>query len=168
MGDPARAAVLEAIAVAVAAAGADLEDVIVTRAGRRELVRVVVDRDGGIDLDAVAEISRTVGEALDDPAHANAFHGAYVLEVTSPGVDRPLVEPRHWRRSVGRLVQVGRADGSSVTGRVTAAGEATASLDVDGVPVEIAYADVERAVVQVEFTRDAAESAADDAEGDGA
>lgn len=163
----ARAAALEAIAAAVAAAGADLEDVTVSRAGRRELVRVVVDRDGGIDLDAVAEISRVVGEALDDPSVDGAFAGAYVLEVTSPGVDRPLAHPRHWRRSTGRLVRVSLADGSAVTGRVASAGESSAVLDVDGAAREVAYGEVERAVVQVEFNRADADADAD-AEGNGA
>ena len=65
-------------------------------------MRVVVDRDGGIDLDAVAEVSRAVGAALD--ADPDAMPGTYVLEVTTPGVDRPLTQPRHWRRAKGRLV----------------------------------------------------------------
>jgi len=98
---------LEVLAPVVSATGHDLEDVNVTSAGRRSLVRVVVDADGGVDLDAVAEVSRVVSEALDaDAPGGPAFAGPYVLEVTSPGVDRPLTEPRHWRRAVGRLVQV--------------------------------------------------------------
>nr|MDT0666278.1 ribosome maturation factor RimP [Micromonospora sp. DSM 115978] len=73
-----------------------------TKAGARSVVRVVVDRDGGIDLDAVAEASRLVSAVLDEGR--GPLPGAYVLEVTSPGVDRPLTRPRHWQRAVGRLV----------------------------------------------------------------
>src|SRR3954465_3991900 len=88
----------------VAGAGYDLEDVHVTAAGRRSVVRVVVDRDGGLDLDAVAEVSRVVSGVLDETDGTG--EAPYTLEVTSPGVDRPLTEPRHWRRAAGRLVRV--------------------------------------------------------------
>ena len=97
--------------------GLDLEDVVVTPAGRRRLLRVVVDRDGGLSLDAVAAVSTAVSAALDD---SDAMGGApYVLEVTSPGIDRPLTEPRHWRRNRTRLVTVTTAEGTSLTGRPT-------------------------------------------------
>ncbi len=100
---PARADLLDLLAPVVAAAGYDLEDVTVTAAGRRSLVRVIVDADEGVDLDGVADVSRAVSNALDD---GDAFAGPFVLEVSSPGVDRPLTEPRHWRRARGRLVTV--------------------------------------------------------------
>ena len=105
--------VLALLAPVVSSAGYDLEDLGVTAAGRRSVVRVVVDRDGGIDLDDVADVSRTVSDALDalDEAEPDALGATYVLEVTSPGVDRPLTEPRHWRRNVGRLVTATLADG---------------------------------------------------------
>ena len=70
--------------------GVDVEAVEVSKAGRRHVVRVVVDRDGGVDLDLVAEVSRRAGELLDAPPLADALPGPFVLEVTSPGVDRPL------------------------------------------------------------------------------
>lgn len=128
----------------VSAAGFDLEDVAVTSAGRRQVVRVVVDRDGGVDLDAVADVSRVVSEALDgDTATGDA---AYTLEVTSPGVDRPLTQPRHWRRAVGRLVSVG-----GVTGRVVAADDDAVTLEVDGTEQVKAYDDLGAGRVQVEF-----------------
>ena len=110
----AREHLMEVLAPVVSATGHDLEDLTVTAAGRRSLVRVVVDADGGIDLDAVADISRAISDALDaeagDAPGGAAFAGPYVLEVTSPGVDRPLTEQRHWRRAVGRLVEVGVGD----------------------------------------------------------
>ena len=86
----------------VRAAGMDLESVRVSPAGRRRLLRLVVDADGGVGLDAIAEVSREVSARLD----ASGVMGEvpYTLEVSSPGVDRPLTEPRHWRRAQGRLV----------------------------------------------------------------
>ena len=143
----------------IAAAGYDLEDVAVSSAGRRSVVRVIVDADGGIDLDAVAAVSRIVSETLDaDPAADQALRGAHVLEVSSPGVDRPLTEPRHWRRAVGRLVSVEVA-GAPVTGRVSAADESGVRLDVDGTVHSHPWDRLGPGRVQVEFNR------ADDADG---
>jgi ribosome maturation factor RimP len=130
----------------VTAAGYDLEDVTVTAAGRRSVVRVVVDRDGGVDLDAVAEVSRAVSDALD--AAESLGSSAYVLEVTSPGVDRPLTLPRHWRRNVGRLVRAGER-----TGRVIAADDSGVTLDVAGEQQVVEYAELGAGQVQVEFSR---------------
>lgn len=147
---------LEVLAPVVADTGYDLEDVTVTSAGRRSLVRVIVDADGGVDLDAIADVSRVVSDAMDaDAPGGPAFAGPYVLEVTSPGVDRPLTEPRHWRRAVGRLVQVrvGGSDGETVTGRVQAAEGSGVVLDVDGTAREIAWHELGAAKVQIEFNR---------------
>jgi ribosome maturation factor RimP len=149
----ARDRLLDVLTPVVAATGHDLEDVTVTSAGRRSLVRVIVDSDGGVDLDAVADVSRAVSEALDDDTDGGAaFAGPYVLEVSSPGVDRPLTEPRHWRRAVGRLVQVPVAE-QAITGRVTDTDDVGVTLDVDGAAREIAWADLGRGRVQVEFNR---------------
>jgi len=131
----------------VSAAGFDLEDVSVTAAGRRNVVRVVVDRDGGLDLDAVAEISRAVSEALD--ASEVTGETPYTLEVTSPGVDRPLTEPRHWRRATGRLVTAA----GGVTGRVLDADDDRVRLDVGGGETrELTYDELGAGKVQVEFS----------------
>jgi ribosome maturation factor RimP len=152
----AREHLLDLLGPLVTEAGYDLEDVTVTSAGRRSLVRVVVDADGGIDLDAVATVSRIVSDALDadaeDPHSPRALAGAYVLEVSSPGVDRPLTEPRHWRRAVGRLVTSQKA-GTTITGRVTAVDDAGVAFDVDGAIRTIGWDDVGRGKVQVEFNR---------------
>ncbi|MEV7012838.1 ribosome maturation factor RimP [Streptosporangium sp. NPDC051022] len=143
----------------VGAEGLDLEDVTVTPAGKRRLLRVVVDRDGGVSLDDVAEVSLAVSAALD----AGDAMGAapYVLEVSSPGVDRPLTEPRHWRRAVKRLVKADLRDGTQVEGRIVATDETGVELDVAGAPRRIEYEDLTRGRVQVEFRR------LDDAEDDG-
>jgi ribosome maturation factor RimP len=146
----------------LAALGVDVEAVEVQKAGRRHVVRIVVDRDGGVDLDLVAAVSRRASELLDEPPLADHLPGPFVLEVTSPGVDRPLTEPRHWRRALSRLVDVTLADGSTVTGRVTAVpDDSTAVVTSDGADVEIDLADVRRAVVQVEFNRGSADEAVD-------
>jgi ribosome maturation factor RimP len=130
----------------VVAAGYDLEDVVVTSAGRRSVVRVVVDRDGGIDLDAVAEVSRAVSDALDA---ADAFgESAYTLEVTSPGVDRPLTEPRHWRRNIGRLVET-----QSFKGRILEVTDAGVAVEVDGTRRDVSHDELGPGKVIVEFSR---------------
>src|SRR3954468_13817528 len=124
--DPATARLTGWIAPVVDGVGYDLEELVVTPAGRRTVVRVVVDRDEGVTLDDIADVSRAVSEVLD--ANDDGMGRPYVLEVTSPGVDRPLTEHRHWRRNVGRLVTAA-GGGDEVTGRVT---------DVDGAGVVLA------------------------------
>lgn len=133
----------------VGAAGYDLEDVRVVPAGRRRMLRVVVDRDEGVSLDDAAELSRSVSAALDE---ADAMGAApYVLEVTSPGVDRPLAVPRHWRRAAGRLVRVSLRDGDELTGRVEQADEIGVDLVVGEQSRRLAYDEIARGHVQVEF-----------------
>lgn len=140
--------------------GHDLEDVTVSPAGRRSVVRVVVDRDGGVPLDDVAEVSRVVSDALDelDAAEPGLLGTSYVLEVSSPGVDRPLTAPRHWRRSTGRLVRAVLREGGETTGRVLRADDGedgSVVLDVEGAERVLPYGELARGVVQVEFTRTA-------------
>ena len=153
--------------------GLIIEDVAVTPAGKRRLVRIWLDRDlSGLDpaddsspvaplsLDEVAEATRAISIALD--ASDATGDAPYVLEVGSPGVDRPLVEPRHFRRNVTRLVEIrrrGDAEADPIVGRLVAAGPAEATLLVAATnkepetAVRIPYADVARAQVQVEFAR---------------
>jgi len=135
--------------------GLDLDAVEVVPAGKRRLLRIVVDGDGpdgtGPLLDDIATATRAVSVALDESDVVGS--AAYTLEVSSRGVSRPLELPRHWRRNVGRLVTVRSTEGEPVTGRVTAAGEESASLDVAGTSREIAYATVTKALVQVELNR---------------
>jgi ribosome maturation factor RimP len=131
--------------------GLDLEAVEVTPAGRRRVLKVAVDKDGGVTLDDVAEATKELSGLLDDSDVMG--EQPYTLEVTSPGVDRPLTLPRHWRRNLGRLVKVTMIDGGTVTGRVERQDDETVTLDVDGTPRAVAYADVAKAFVQVEFNR---------------
>ena len=136
----------------VAAAGMDLESVRVSAAGRRRLLRVVVDSDRGVSLDDAAAVSRELSAALDSVAVMGDF--PYTLEVSSPGVDRPLTDPRHWRRAVGRLVQVTVTDSGVVTGRIVSAGSDEVVLDVEGDPKtrrRFPYAVLGAGKIQVEF-----------------
>ena len=136
----------------IAAAGLDLESVRVSRAGRRRLLRVVVDSDRGVSLDDAAAISRQLSAELDAVAVMGDF--PYTLEVSSPGVDRPLTDPRHWRRAVGRLVQVAVTDAGasgSISGRVLAADSDGVTLDVEGTRRRFGYPVLGAGAVQVEF-----------------
>ncbi len=131
--------------------GLDVEDLAMSNAGRRRLLRVAVDKDGGVTLDDVADATRAFSRALDDADVMG--EQTYILEVTSPGLDRPLTSPRHWRRNLGRLVKVTSTEGATTLGRVIDCDESHANLDVDGVRRTLAYADVAQARVQVEFNR---------------
>jgi ribosome maturation factor RimP len=131
--------------------GLDLEAVELTPAGKKRVLRVAVDKDGGVTLDDIADATRRVSAELDDQDLMGDH--AYTLEVTSRGVDRPLVEPRHWRRNRDRLVRVQLRDGSQVTGRVRDTDDTGATLEVSGTRARVAYADVDKALVQVEFNR---------------
>lgn len=150
--------VREAVEPAVTAAGLVLEDVAVKPAGRRTVVRVVVDLDddavGSLDLDTVGEVSRDVSAALDA---ADPVKGEYVLEVSTPGTDRPLTELRHFRRARTRLVRLTLRDGRTLTGRLAEADADGYVLDPapDGVAARTTVdpADVARGQVEVELNR---------------
>ncbi len=146
----ARARLREVVEPVVVKAGYDLEELSLTRAGRRFVVRVMIDADGGIGLDDVAVVSREISEALDaaDEHGGELLAGEYQLEVGSPGVDRPLTEPRHWRRNIGRLVAV-----SGLTGRVLRTDEHGVKLDVAGAERELAWTELGPGRVQIEFKR---------------
>jgi len=135
----------------VEAQGLDLEDVVVTQAGKRRQLRVVVDKDGGISLDTVAAVSTAVAAQLDD---SDAMGGSpYVLEVTSPGVDRPLTAPRHWRRNRTRLVKVATAEATALEGRLVEVDDDGIGVESDGVVTRLAWDRVASGRVQVEFNR---------------
>ncbi len=134
--------------------GVDVEDVEVQKAGRRHVVRIVVDRDGGVDLDLVASVSQRASELLDSGPLAEEVPGPFVLEVTSPGIDRPLTEARHWRRARRRLVHVVLTDGTSLDGRIVdVPSEDEVVVATDDGTRTLARTDVGSAVVQVEFNR---------------
>nr|WP_036509578.1 ribosome maturation factor RimP [Nocardioides sp. URHA0020] len=133
------------------ALGLDIEAVDITPAGKRRILRIAVDKDGGVNLDEVAEATREVNRVLDESDVMG--EQPYTLEVTSRGVDRPLTLPRHWRRNATRLVKVTLSDDESVTGRILEAGDDAVTLEISGERREIAYDEVTKALVQVEFNR---------------
>lgn len=145
----------------VSAAGFDLEALTVQTAGRRRVVKVIVDSDEGVDLDRAAQLSRAISADLDTD-DAVLGSSAYVLEVTSPGVGRPLTEPRHFRRSRRRLLVVTTTDGRSVTGHLIRVVEPGAGDEVpSGITllvgpradeVLLGWDEVARAKVEVEFS----------------
>ena len=131
--------------------GLDVEAVEVTPAGKRRVLRVAVDKDGGVTLDDVADATREVDRVLEESDVMGEL--AYTLEVTSRGVDRPLTLPRHWRRNEDRLVKVVLVEGDEVTGRILATAPDSVTLDVEGSTREVPYADIAKALVQIEFNR---------------
>ncbi|WP_329380854.1 ribosome maturation factor RimP [Streptomyces sp. NBC_01716] len=141
----------------VSAKGLDLEEIELTRAGRRRVLRIVVDSDDGVDLDACAELSRTISTTLDETDAMG--EDEYQLEVTSPGADRPLTERRHYERAVGRLAKIQLHEGDEFVARVLAVDEAGVDLEVPGVKGRkptarrVEFASIAKARVELEFNR---------------
>lgn len=142
-------------------AGLVLEDVTVTPAGRRRVVRVIVDlpeeAGGGVPMDAVAQVSHDLSAGLDSSDVMGEV--PYVLEVSSPGIDRPLTERRHWLRARGRLVRTQLSAGGETTGRLSVVDDAGIGL-ADG--TRIGWADLVKGRIEVEFGRPAADDLLDD------
>ncbi|NMM85268.1 ribosome maturation factor RimP [Rhodococcus sp. SRB_17] len=151
---PSKDRVIELVSELVQAQGYDVEDVVVTQAGKHSAVRIMVDSDSGIELDAAADISRLVSELFDSLEEVGET--PYTLEVTSPGIDRPLTLGRHWRRARGRKARIDLAD-ETVVGRIGLLGDDSVAVVLNSrgrfTVREIPLADVQKAVVQVEFSK---------------
>ena len=147
--------ITELIEPAVTEAGFFLEEVQNTSAGSHRIVTCIVDGKTPLNLDQVTVVSRLISDLLDS---ANFMDETpFTLEVTSPGVDRPLTLPRHWNKNLTRLVKVTLQDGTVTTGRLTEFNEATAIL-VENIKGRIKthqvnFSDIKRAVVEIEFNR---------------
>ncbi|MET7370521.1 ribosome maturation factor RimP [Streptomyces sp. NPDC005566] len=141
----------------VSAEDLDLEEIEVSRAGRRRVLRVIVDSEDGVELDACAELSRAISEKLDETDAMG--EGEYVLEVSSPGADRPLTEHRHYVRAIGRLAKLSLNDGDELVARILAVDDEGLDLEVPGVkgrkPTSrrIAFDEIAKARVEIEFNR---------------
>ncbi|MBE7163462.1 MAG: ribosome maturation factor RimP [Williamsia herbipolensis] len=150
-----RTRVRELVGEFVTDRGLDLEDVIVSTSAGTDEIRVIVDSDAGTDLDLLGELTRDISDALD--THDDLSDAPYTLEVTSPGVGRPLTLPRHWRRARGRKVAIRGVDGASIVGRIGAVDGETVEIVVNHrgrIAVESVRLDaVDRAVVEVDFSR---------------
>ena len=147
--------ITELVQPAVASAGFFLEDVHVLSPGSHRIITCIVDGQTPLNLDQVTSVSRNISELLDTADFMGET--AFTLEVTSPGVDRPLTLPRHWQKNLKRLVKVVNLDGSVVSGRISAVEESHVILieDIKGKSKEhtVAFADVKRATVEIEFNR---------------
>lgn len=132
--------------------GLDLESVDLSKAGKRSVLRVAVDKDGGVSMDDIAEATKAVSDVLDDSDLMGS--NSFTLEVSSPGVDRPLTLPRHWRRNATRLVKITLVEGDPIEGRITAADDDAVTLEVADVEVRVAYDDIAKAKIQIEFKRE--------------
>ena len=138
----------ELLAPAIKSLGFILEEVKVTPAGKRRIVAVIIDgEERNPNLDEVTVASRRVSEILDNYSQLGDL--PFTLEVTTPGVDRPLTLPRHWRKNIGRLVKVTPLDGDVFTSRIKGASETSVSLE----DREILYTEVKRAQIEIEFNR---------------
>ncbi|MFI9061170.1 ribosome maturation factor RimP [Streptomyces sp. NPDC053429] len=141
----------------VAAKGLDLEEIELSKAGKRRMLRVIVDSDEGVELDACAELSREVSDLLDESDVMG--EDEYVLEVSSPGADRPLTEHRHYVRATGRLVKFQLAEGGELVARILDVDDEGLDLEVPGVKGRkatarrIAFTDIAKARVEIEFNR---------------
>lgn len=141
----------------VAAKGLDLEEIEMSKAGKRRMLRIIVDSDEGVELDACAELSREVSDLLDETEAMG--EDEYVLEVSSPGADRPLTEHRHYIRATGRLVRFQTADGGELIARILDVDDEGMDLEVPGVKGRkatarrIAFTDIAKARVEIEFNR---------------
>jgi ribosome maturation factor RimP len=133
------------ITPALTALGFYLEDLNITSAGKRSLLTVIVDADRHLSLDEVTVATKAISEIVENiPALGST---PFTLEVTSPGIDRPLTKPRHWRKNINRLVKIVLLDGSQITGRIKQAGESAATIDES----VINYLDIKRANLEIEF-----------------
>jgi ribosome maturation factor RimP len=152
-GLPSQAQVIELLSGEFARAGFEIDDVVIDTRARPPRITVVADGDTALDLDTIAALSRSASALLDD---LDGVADRYVLEVSSPGVERPLTSEKHFRRARGRKVELALSDGSQLTGRVGETRDDTIGLVVragrDWAVQEIPLAEVVKAVVQVEFS----------------
>jgi ribosome maturation factor RimP len=134
-----------AITPTIESTGAYLEEVQFVRAGKKSLLTVIIDSESGLNLDQVTEVSRSISEIVESlPAMGST---PFTLEVTSPGIDRPLTLPRHWRKNQNRLVRVVKNDGTVVEGRIANSSETSAIIGES----EVNFADIKKALIQIEF-----------------
>ena len=134
-----------AITPALEALGFYLEDVTITSAGRRSMLTVIVDGDTHLSLDQVTSATKAIGEIVE--SIQSLGETPFTLEVTSPGLDRPLTKVRHWQKNINRLVKVVLQNGSEVKGRIN---EVNESSSVVG-EIKVNYSDIKRATLEVEF-----------------
>lgn len=146
--------VAEVVERCVSELGLDLDAVELRGSGPKRVLRVVVDRDGGVPLDAITETSRELSRELDRSDVMGVV--GYTLEVTSRGVGRPLTLPRHWTRNIGRLVAITTVDGERVNGRIAGATDDNVALEGS---VALPFAEIKTAFIEPELKRPASSTA---------
>jgi ribosome maturation factor RimP len=138
-------AITTAIRPVIEAGGNYLEEVTIANAGKLRIITVIVDNDTYLNLDQVTAASREISEIIE--LLPELGESPFTLEVTSPGVDRPLTLPRHWRKNKGRLVIITTNDGSQITGRIGESTESSVVLESG----EINFSDIKKAMIEIEF-----------------
>ena len=133
------------ITPAINALGFYIEDITITSAGRRSLITVIVDGDTHLSLDQVTVATKAISEIMETISAVG--DNSFTLEVTSPGLDRPLTKARHWQKNINRLVKVVLLDGSEIKGRIKDVNEVSARVDEKN----INYSDIKRATLEIEF-----------------
>jgi ribosome maturation factor RimP len=152
---PSQTQVIELLDAEFARAGYEIEDVVIDARARPPRITVIADGDTALDLDTIAALSRSASTLLDA---VKSIQGRYVLEVSSPGVDRPLTSEKHFRRARGRKVELALTDGTQVMGRVSEVCGDTLRLVVrddqarDWAVRMVSLDEIVKAVVQVEFS----------------
>ena len=153
VGLPSPEQVTEMLSDEFARVGYEIDDVLVEAHTKPPRIRIIADGDTPLDLEAVAELSRSASELLDS---LDTGQTAYTLEVSSPGVDRPLTEEKHFRRARGRRVEVSLNDGTELTGRLGGTADGVVEVVVrrgrDWEIRRLPLTDICKAVVQVEFS----------------
>lgn len=134
-----------AITPALSDLGFYLEDITITSAGRRSMITVIVDGDNHLSLDQVTVATKAIGEIVENIQSLG--QAPFTLEVTSPGLDRPLTKPRHWRKNIDRLVKIVLLDGKEIKGRVKDVSEISTTVD-DQV---VKFSEIKRATLEIEF-----------------
>ena len=144
--------VIEVLAPMLERAGYLIESVKITPAGKRSVVSVIVDHEEkNLSLDEVTEASKIVSGILDN--YSQLGERSFTLEVTSPGIDRPLTVPRHWRKNLGRLVTITPFEGTARTGRIVSASDRGAIVDSNDIEESVPFESIKRAQIQIEFNR---------------
>ena len=140
--------VLAVITPAIESLGFYVEDITITSAGKRSMLTVIVDGDTHLSLDQVTVATKAISEIVENlPTLGN---NPFTLEVTSPGLDRPLTKPRHWLKNQDRLIKIVLTDGKEIKGRIKDSSETSVTVDDQ----TINFADIKRATLEVEFKKE--------------
>jgi ribosome maturation factor RimP len=134
-----------AIRPIIEATGNYLEELTITSAGKVKILTVIVDSDSHLNLDEITAVTKEISEVIETLEELGDT--AFTLEVTSPGIDRPLTKPRHWRKNLDRLVKITMISGQDIQGRIGEATETVVLVDDQ----KVSFEDVKRAVLEIEF-----------------